>query len=164
MVAEVFPLADIGLPLGARVPDFTLPDARGRLVRLAERLRTGPVVLIFCRSEGCSCCAVRLRAYLRALPELAEFGAALITISPRPPVPTLSTEDEHRRSLDVLGDVEQRVFADFGLRRELSGEPVPATFVLDRQGVVRARHVGVDHGTTMEPADALAAVEAITLG
>ena len=38
-----------GLRIGERAPDFTLPNQRGEMVRLSERLSRGPVVLNFYR-------------------------------------------------------------------------------------------------------------------
>jgi len=38
-----------GLRIGARAPDFTLPNQRGEIVRLSDRLSRGPVVLNFYR-------------------------------------------------------------------------------------------------------------------
>ena len=38
-----------GLTVGARAPDFTLPNQRGDTVRLSERLARGPVALSFYR-------------------------------------------------------------------------------------------------------------------
>jgi len=38
-----------GLAVGERVPDFTLPNQVGKMVRLDERLAAGPVVLSFYR-------------------------------------------------------------------------------------------------------------------
>ena len=35
--------------VGEHAPDFTLPDGRGRMVTLSERLAAGPVVLAFYR-------------------------------------------------------------------------------------------------------------------
>ncbi|WP_296806081.1 hypothetical protein [Thiocapsa sp.] len=39
--------------------------------------------------------------------------------------------------------------------------PVPATFVIDRAGIVRAVFADVDYRRRVEPADILAAVEAL---
>lgn len=39
------------LKVGARAPDFTLPDAAGRPVRLGDLLARGPVVLSFFRGR-----------------------------------------------------------------------------------------------------------------
>ncbi len=40
-----------GLSVGERAPDFTLPNQVGEMVRLADRLARGPVVLSFYRGE-----------------------------------------------------------------------------------------------------------------
>jgi len=39
----------VGLRIGERAPDFTLPNQRGEMVGLSERLSRGPVVLSFYR-------------------------------------------------------------------------------------------------------------------
>jgi hypothetical protein len=38
-----------GLSVGERAPDFTLPNQRGEMVNLRDRLSRGPVVLTFYR-------------------------------------------------------------------------------------------------------------------
>ena len=38
-----------GLSIGERAPDFTLPNQRGEMVRLSDRLSRGTVVLNFYR-------------------------------------------------------------------------------------------------------------------
>ena len=38
-----------GLRIGERAPDFTLPNQRGEMVKLSDRLSRGPVVLNFYR-------------------------------------------------------------------------------------------------------------------
>jgi len=38
-----------GLGIGERAPDFVLPNQRGEMVRLSDRLSRGPVVLNFYR-------------------------------------------------------------------------------------------------------------------
>jgi len=38
-----------GLLIGERAPDFVLPNQRGEMVRLSDRLSGGPVVLSFYR-------------------------------------------------------------------------------------------------------------------
>ncbi len=42
--------------------------------------------------------------------------------------------------------------------------PIPATFVLDREGVVRARYVNADYRYRMEPADVVRAVREVVGG
>ncbi len=42
--------------------------------------------------------------------------------------------------------------------------PVPATFVIDRGGVIRSRHCLADYRYRMEPRDVVAAVTALATG
>src|SRR2546421_10935425 len=51
-----------GLSVGDRAPGFTLPDAAGTDVSLADRLGAGPGVLQFYPGEGCPDCNVQVRA------------------------------------------------------------------------------------------------------
>jgi hypothetical protein len=63
------------LHAGAVAPDFVLPDAQGRFVRLQSLLRQGSVVLVFYRGGWCPYCNLHLRGFQRALPELRQFRA-----------------------------------------------------------------------------------------
>jgi peroxiredoxin len=174
-----------GLKLGETAPDFTLPDAKGGRVRLADRLAQGPVVLNFYRGSWCPYCNFELRAYQLALPRFREAGAFLIAVSPQQPDDALSMTEKHALEYDVLSDVEQQVLAAYRIRFDLPPHvtehmldatlaalakqqpdghyslPVPATFVLDQDGVGRARYVSMNYRTRMEPAEALDAVRKI---
>lgn len=175
-----------GIATGERAPDFTLPNAVGEPVRLTDRLATGPVVLTFYRGSWCPYCNLELRAYQEALPALRAEGAHVVAVSPQAPDDSLSVRDRHGLEFDVLSDLSQQVIDAYRIRfrfpeaakpyllertaaalaKQQPGGgwslPVPATFVLDPGGVVRARHVSMTYRTRMEPAEALRAVRAIT--
>ena len=175
-----------GLPIGDRAPDFSLPDATGRPVSLRERLSTGPVVLVFYRGEWCPYCNTYLRALQAALPEMAARGASLIAVSPQSPDHSLSITEKAGLGFDVLSDVDQAVIRAYRVQFTVPSDlqdlhvnvfnadlrdhtadrtwqlPVPATFVIDRDGVVRAAHVSADYRTRMEPADIVGALDALT--
>lgn len=177
-----------GLDIGAKAPPFTLPDPVGGEVRLADRLAGGPVVLTFYRGAWCPYCNLELRAYQDALPEFRRLGARLIAVSPQAPDDALSIKDKHGLEFDVLSDRDQAVAAAYQIRFDLPESvkphlleatvaalaaqqpdgrwslPVPATFVLDGDGTVRARYVSMNYRTRMEPADALRVVEEIVTG
>ncbi|MEU8346286.1 Peroxiredoxin [Actinomadura meyerae] len=174
-----------GLAIGDRAPDFELPDARGGRVRLADRLATGPVVLTFYRGSWCPYCNLELRAYQSRLDEFAAQDASLIAVSPQAPDDAMSMSEKNALEYDVLSDVDQHVLDAYRIRFDLPAGitahmldstlaalakqqpdghyslPVPATFVLDRQGTVRARHVSMAYRTRMEPDEALAAIREI---
>src|SRR5437879_6279335 len=70
---------------GAQAPDFTLPDAFGKAVRISDLLTQGPVVIAFYRGQWCPYCHLALRAYQRALLQLQSWGVSLVAISPQTP-------------------------------------------------------------------------------
>jgi peroxiredoxin len=176
---------DFGVPVGATAPDFTLPHQLGRAVRLADRLAQGPVVLAFYRGDWCPYCNLELRALQAHLPRITELGASLLAISPQAPTNALSLVEKHGLGFEVLSDVHQAVIRAYRLQYTVPEEsqevyrtifgndlsqrtadgswslPIPATFVLDQQGVVRVRHVDPDYRVRMEPDDIISALRAL---
>jgi peroxiredoxin len=172
-----------GLSVGDKAPDFTLPDQLGRSVSLRERLASGPVVLAFYRGEWCPFCNLHLRALQEALPEIKAKRGALLAVSPQAPDRALSIAEKAGLGFEVLSDADQEVIRAYKLQFTAPGDlqdlianvfqtdlrehtadgswrlPVPATFVIDRAGIVRAAHVSANFRTRMEPAAIIAALE-----
>jgi peroxiredoxin len=174
-----------GLAVGDTAPNFTLPDALGQPITLADLLLQGPVVATFYRGEWCPYCNVQLRGLEAALPRLRELGATLVAISPQAADHSLSLTEKHELTFPVLSDLDQEVIRAYRVQFTLSGDledlqvnvfqndpasqnadhsrslPVPATFVIDRDGIVRAAFVSADWRYRPEPADIIAALEAL---
>ena len=64
-VAELFAsgIEEHILPVGAIAPEFALKDATGRLVRSADLLALGPLVIKFFRGRWCPYCMTELEAW-----------------------------------------------------------------------------------------------------
>jgi len=175
-----------GLEVGDVAPDFTLSDATGQSISLYERLKDGPVVLSFYRGEWCPYCNIELRALQELLSEIRELGASLIAISPQTPDDALTVTEKQDLEYAVLSDPAQEVISAFRVRylvpetvqeislnilnndltkRNADGTwnlPLPATFVIDPDGVIRARHVSANYMTSrMEPSEIIHALESI---
>ena len=169
------------LGVGDRAPDFTLPDATGGEIRLSELLVDGPVVLTFYRGAWCPYCNTQLRDYQLALPDLEDAGASLVAVSPQTPDSSLTTAEKNDLAFPVLSDAGLEVSRDYGLvfrvdestrdRYRLGGVdleryngtgdwelPVPATYVIDQSGTVRAAFVEADYTQRASPRDVLEAV------
>ncbi len=170
------------LAVGGKAADFELPDARGGRVSLAGLLADGPVVVSFYRGGWCPYCDLQFRALQARLPEIQALGASLVGISPQVPDESLSQSERQGLEFPVLSDQDALVAAQFGVAwkvpdllldhmrndRKLdlakinngngSVLPIPATFVLDRDGVVRWRFVDVDYRKRAEPDDVVAAL------
>lgn len=174
-----------GIAVGDVAPTFALPSATGLEVSLDDRLVEGPVVVVFYRGAWCPFCNVHLQGFQEILDDIAACGASLTAISPQTPDDSLAFTEKLSLGFDVLSDLDQSVSKQWRLQYELPEAlhevyqsmgmaldehnadgswnlPVPATFVLDRDGVVRARHVDPNYRERMEPADVLAALREIT--
>lgn len=174
-------LPDPGLDVGEQAPDFTLPNALGEPVRLYDLLEEGPVVLTFYRGAWCPYCNLELKAMTEARPDIKAQGAQLIAVTPQQPDQSLKQVTEDGYPFEILSDLDDTVMKDYNLYFEVSEEldavyrkmglnleafngegrrglPVPGTFVIDRNGVIRAAFADVDYTRRMEPA---AVVEAL---
>jgi len=171
------------LQVGAQAPDLTLPDALGRPVRLATLWQRGPLVLVFYRGGWCPYCNLALRAWQQQLPALRHLGAELAAVSPQTPDNALTTVEKQALAFPVLSDSGLQAATAFGIGFELPPElialygsvgndlpqlngngrwvlPLPATYVVGRDGRIVFAHVEADYRQRAEPADVLAAVAA----
>lgn len=177
-------ITDTSLAVGAAAPDFTLPGVNGEQVSLAKLLTDGPVVLAFYRGGWCPYCNLELRALQAALADITAAGATLVAISPQLPDNSLSTAEKLELAFPVLSDVGNVVAREYGLVFSLPEDlrsvydgfgidlpaangdqtfelPVPATFVIGRDGSVAWRFVDPDYTHRGDPADVVAAVKAL---
>jgi peroxiredoxin len=174
-------IAESSLGLGAKVPDFVLPDATGTKVSLSALLAKGPVVLAFYRGGWCPYCSTELRALQARLAEFNAAGATLVAVSPQTPDASLSTAEKLNLAFPVLSDEGNQVAESFGLvfslpeaLREVylgfgldlptaNGDdtfrlPIPATYVIRADGTVAWRFADADYTKRAEPDDVLAAL------
>jgi peroxiredoxin len=184
--AEIKKLAESGiardaLQVGAKAPDFTLPDAHGKPVTLSALLAKGPAVVTFYRGGWCPFCDLQLRAYQGVLRTIHDLGAELVAISPQTPDYALSDVEKKHLTFTVLTDRGNRAARDFKLVFTLSDAlrklqthfgsvlpkfngdeswelPMPGTFVLDRHGIVRFASVDPNWTVRVEPAVILEAL------
>jgi peroxiredoxin/AcrR family transcriptional regulator len=167
------------------MPAFELEDATGKAVSSTALLAKGPLVISFYRGGWCPYCNLELRALQDILPEIEKHGGTLVAISPELPDNSLSTAEKNELSFPVLSDLNNEVARSFGLVFELPKEveelsintfdldirklngtekselPVPATFVVGRDGVVRYAFVDPDYTRRAEPEEILKALEQI---
>ncbi|HBO68856.1 MAG TPA: hypothetical protein DD658_01375 [Deltaproteobacteria bacterium] len=131
---------------------------------------------------------MELAALAKALPRIKELGADLIAISPELPDHTLTMAEKHKIPIDVVSDGTGEVLKKYRLWFAVSAEikelyrdkfgiqldkyngegrwelPVPATYVLDGQGIVRAGVADPDHTVRMDIEEILATLATIRGG
>ena len=184
-VAELFAsgIEDKILPVGAIAPEFTLPDASGRLVRSADLLALGPLVIDFFRGRWCAYCVTELEAWRELYPTLRESGALLAAIGPQTARQSDFMVGQHGLPFPVLTDAGCALAEQFGLaytipeyhrayfRSILVNIPfvngdqswrliLPATYVLARDRRILYARAYADFRVRPEPEEALAAAQA----
>jgi peroxiredoxin len=173
------------IALGESAPNFELPNQEGQATSLAALLEKGPVVVTFYRGSWCPYCNLQLRALQARLNDIHDLGAELIAISPQVPDDSLSKDEISQMGFQVLSDQSAKVALEYGVAWEVpefllehmrvdrgldletvnngNGNvlPIPATFVIGRDGKVAWRFVDVDYRTRSEPEDIIKALEAL---
>lgn len=168
---------------GEPMPEFLLPDSSGRLVSLDDLLAEGPVVISFNRGHWCEYCRIELTAFRQGLNEIAAHGAKVVSIMPESEVFTTKAAANTDNAFEILSDIDngyalivglaiwlgERVrvlYLSHGLNLERFQNtanwfvPIPATFVVGRDGVIVARHVDPDFRNRMDIEDIVAALNA----
>lgn len=175
-------MPDPGLKVGEKAPGFTLGNAFGKPVSLADYLKKGPVVLTFYRGAWCPYCSLELHALRKSMPHFRQYGANVIAITPQQPDKSLAQVKKGKYPFEILSDLDSSVMKNYRLYFEVPPEladvyrrnfkldisayngkgrnvlPVPGTFVIDQKGVVRAAFADTDYKKRMEPADIIAAL------
>lgn len=175
---EELGIVDRSLKTGDRVPDFTLPNHLGEQRHVGGMLAESVLVLNFYRGGWCPYCNMELHALQQALPEIRAIGAELVAVSPELPDKAIDTQARHALEFEVLSDVGNRVSEAFGLTFELPQQlrpiytklgidipafngddsfvlPVPATYVIDSDGIIRHHFVNADYTRRLEPDELL---------
>lgn len=175
-------IENTALRVGDHAPDLTLPDALGHSVRLSQYWSRGPLVLVFYRGGWCPYCNLELRAWQQQLDVLHGRNASLVAISPQTPDNSLSTAEKNQLAFPVLSDSSLEAEQAFGVAFTLPPElaalyssvgndlpllngnglwvlPVPATYVIDRDGCIAYAHVEADYRERAEPSDVIAILE-----
>ncbi len=176
-------VTDKALKVGDKAPDFELPGASGKKVKLSERLARGPVVVTWYRGGWCPYCNIALRGFHKSLPEIRAAGASLVAISPETPDNSMTTAEKNHLDFDVLSDRGNKVAHAYGVAYKIprviaeqfkgrldlakyngddSGTlPLGATYVIDREGIIRYAFVDSDYRKRAEPSDVVSALRGL---
>ncbi len=165
---------------GDVMPPFILPDETGRLVNMASLIERGPVAVMFFRGHWCPYCRLNVRAVIRAFGRIKSMGAQVVAIMPEMQAFTGQFKAESGAPFPVLTDLDNGYALSLNLAIWLGSEiqrllsyqdmasfhgndgwmlPIPAVFVVGRDGVVKARFVDPDFRRRMEIEDLLAALK-----
>ena len=163
-----------------RLPPFILPDEAGRLVSLPSLLEQGPLAVMFFRGHWCPYCRLNVRAVIEAQDRIKSAGGHVVAIMPETqafagnsehsgaPFPVLTDLDNgYALSLNLaiwLGSEIQKLLSPMQDMPSFHGNdgwvlPIPATFVVGRDGIVKARFLDPDFRKRMAIDDLIAALK-----
>jgi peroxiredoxin len=158
-----------GLKAGDKAPDFTGYDQTGKQVELKKLLGQGPVILFFYRGKWCPICSRYLNNYQDSLKVLTDQGFNVVAITPESIENVEQTVKLHNLSFTVIYDCQEKIMDDYKLMftvtpayqaeilkslsidiaknngRDVAHLPVPATYIINRDGIVVAVHFDPDY-------------------
>ena len=166
------------LPVGAKAPQFELQDHTGAIVRSSDLLAKGRIILCFIRGRWCPFCVGQIEAMNLIVSRVEQAGATLAAISPQTVKQSFFMHDQHKLRFPLLSDTGNKVARQFGLtyrvpapqeaiyRRAFvnlpftNGDdswelPIPATFIVDRDGTILYASANEDYTERPEPAEIL---------
>jgi peroxiredoxin len=158
-----------GLKVGDKAPDFTGYDQTGKMVDSKKLLEKGPLVLFFYRGKWCSYCNRYLDYYQDSLNIITDQGFNVIAITPESIENVEQTVKFHKLTFTVVYDCQEKIMKDFDVMfnvtkayqdkilsslstdiaknngRDAARLPVPATFIINRQGIITAVRFDPDY-------------------
>jgi|SRR5687768_16839231 peroxiredoxin len=166
--------------VGEPMPPFMLPDEHGRLVSLPELLAEGPTAIMFHRGHWCAYCRLNLHAVAKSAGAIAAAGGRVAIVMPERQEFAGKFQSEANAPFPVLTDLDNGYAMSLNLAIWLGPDfiqlistsgrdltkfqgndawmvPIPATFVVRRDGKVAARFIDPDFRKRMELDDLLAA-------
>jgi peroxiredoxin len=177
-------IGERALPMGAQAPQFELQDHNGRVVRSVDLVSKSRLVICFFRGRWCPFCVGQLEAMNQWFDDIERASATLLAISPQTVKQSSFMVDQHRLKFPLLSDPGNHVARRFGVvyrvpddqqavfRRSFinlplaNGDdtwelPVPATYIIERDGSVAYAAVNADYMERPEPIDVVRQVAAL---
>jgi peroxiredoxin len=158
-----------GLKTGDSAPAFSGYDQTGKFTESKKILEKGPMVLFFYRGNWCPVCNRYLQNYQDSLAIIADQGFSVVAITPESIEYVETTVKMHNLSFTVIYDCMEKIMADYKVMFSVTEEyqkklmstsstdlkkvnghpeahlPVPATYIINRQGIIVASWFDPDY-------------------
>lgn len=168
-----------GLSVGDTATNFRGIDQSGNKFVLSEALKTGPVIVVFYRGVWCGICSRHLMALEKDLNLLSEKGAQVVAISPEIEAFRNETAEKTNVSFSLLSDTDGKIMEQFDVAFTVTNNyqkkvkdyanmeltenhnqsepklPIPATYIIDTNGVIKHVFFNPDYSKRSTVADLL---------
>jgi peroxiredoxin len=165
---------------GEPMPSFILPDDTGQMVSLDRLLTQGPVAVTFHRGHWCPYCRININALAQAHRDITADGGQIVAIMPDRQKFVAEFRSQSSVPFPILTDMDNgyalslnlTIWVGAEMQKMMEGErdlptfqgnsswmlPIPATFVVGRDGRIKARFIDPDYRKPTAIAGMLAAL------
>lgn len=126
-----------GAQVGQSAPDFTLPDATGKPVRLSDFRGKRAVVLYFYPKDNTPGCTTEACAFRDSYEVFKDAGAEVIGVSSDSEASHQQFASQYHLPFTLLSDRGGALRKLYNVPTSLGLLPGRVTYVIDRDGVVR---------------------------
>ncbi len=135
----------MSVDVGAKAPDFTLPNQDRENVTLSEQLKNGPVVLAFFPAAFSSVCSTEMCTFRDSAADLNKVDAKVLGISVDTFFAQKAWADQQQLNFPLLSDFNKDVIRKYGVVNPdmigLKDIAKRAVFVIGRDGLVKHKEV-----------------------
>jgi peroxiredoxin len=161
--------APAGLQVDSKAPGFAAKDQNNKVFDLASQLKKGPVVLVFYRGQWCPFCNRQLKKLEDSLSLIMAKGAMLVAVTPEKPENISKTITKTKASYPILFDDGLKIMKSYDVAYAVDEKtienykkygidfndantpangthlPVPALYVINKDGKIVFRHFDPDY-------------------
>lgn len=162
-----------GVEVGETAPAINGTDIFGKDFDWNKTLEKGPIVVVFYRGSWCPYCNVYLASIVKRLPEIQE-KATVLAITPQYPEKIDETVKLRNIMFPVIYDESAEIIKSWksvsqeesvGLFQsrnyDVKALPVPATYIVSKDGKVTKRHFDENYKNRMDIDEMLAELETL---
>jgi len=135
----------MAVAVGAKAPDFTLPNQDREPVTLSEQLQKGPVVLAFMPAAFSGTCTTEMCTFRDSAAELNKVNATVLGVTVDTFFALKAWADAQSLKFPLLSDFNKDVIRQYGVVNPdmigLKDIAKRATFVIDRNGTIAYREI-----------------------
>jgi peroxiredoxin len=168
--------------VGEIMPAFSLPDETGRIVNLKDLYRDGSAVIVFNRGHWCPYCRISINELAKVQDTISARRAQIVGIVPDRNKYASELKAESNVRFPILSDMDNGYAMSLNLAVWVGSElesimksigrdlpeyqgnnswmvPIPATFVVNQDGRVKARFIDPDYRHRVAVEDLLTALD-----
>ena len=169
----------VALKVGDNAPDFMAKDHAGNMISLKKMTQKGKVVIMFYRGAWCPYCNKYMNQIEQALPDFSAKNATVIAITPETDESISKLIDNTKATISVIYDKDRSIMKNWKVAYSMTDEmkakykgygidlekqqgdwmlPVPATYVVGRDGKIEFVHFDENYQKRAEVTDILKAL------